>query len=540
MSISVSFSGGANEVGGSCATIEIDEKRVQIDMGIRLNVDQAEQLPDLDKIERLDAFLLTHAHTDHTGALSEFVRHWSCVKGYCTRATKPITQVLLKDNKKRLEDEEQEDEKALFTHEDIDAALEYIEFMEAVPWRTSNEICDGVTATWIPAGHILGAAMIYIEGERERILITGDVSVTDQKTIQGMSMSDLPYQPDVMVMESTYGKRQHKDRAEEERSLVQDVARVVQASGKVLIPAFAIGRSQEVILILMQAMQRGEIPKFPVWVDGLVRKVNDIYSRYRDELLPSLNHEAKCREDIFYSDVIKPVPRDCNRDEVSSWEPCCIVASSGMLNGGRSKGYFEHLANNPANLIAITGYQAEGTLGRRLQDLTEAAESKEQELKLDDEKSVSVKCQVKSYSLSAHADKDQLTSLVEKVQPRKLFLVHGDKEARDELSQAVKERCPSVAVKLPMNGKSYTVENFPGLNNGRTLAHDQVLLSVHSYLVARRLKYPISVRILAEVWFGTRATNGYKVDYFRFILSRPESKRFFKRVGKRYMYEVRI
>ena len=525
----ISFLGGANEVGASCTCIEIEGRHILVDAGIRMNVDQDEKLPDLDTVGMPDAFLLTHAHTDHTGALPELVRRWPGVKGHCTPATKAITQVLLKDSKNRLEREEQE--KPLFTHEEIEAALEYLEFMEPVlQWNTPRQICDGVTATWIPAGHILGAAMILIQSKQESILITGDVSVTDQKTIPGMSMSDLPYQPDVMVMESTYGNHHHKDRAEEEKRLVSDIAKVIEAGGKVLIPVFAIGRSQEVILILKDALQRREIQKFPVWVDGMVTDVNSICSRpsFADELLPSLQDRIEPGENIFYSADIKPVPQDFNRDEVSSWDSCCIVASSGMLDNGRSKGYFEHLANNPANLIAITGYQAEGTLGRRLQDLTKAAKSTEPELQLDDEKSVLVKCQVKSYSLSAHADSSQLIAFVEKVQPRrKLFLVHGDDGAPEKLAKSVRERCREVEVVLPVNGKTYLVKKQSGIAKGRQLRNDTLIAEVFAFVWKMGRKGPFSVRELTEIWFGTEATTPKAVDFFRLCLWLDSQ--FFKR-----------
>ena len=527
------FPGGANEVGASCTLIEIEEPRILVDAGIRMNVKQDKQLPDLDKIGRSDAFLLTHAHTDHTGALPGLVSLPAGVEGYCTPATKAITRVLLQDSKKRLEREKQEVEKP-FTRtdidrelQDIDRALQYLEHMVEVPWREPIQICDDVTATWIPAGHILGAAMIFIEGKRESILMTGDVSVTDQKTIPGMSMSNLPKRVDVMVMESTYGNKCHTDRAEEERRLVSEVAEVIQAGGKVLIPVFAIGRSQEVILILKDAMQRGEISEFPVWVDGMVTDVNSIYSRFADELLPSLKDNVESGEDIFYSDVIKPVPKSVDRDEVSSWDPCCIVASSGMLNGGQSKGYFGHLADNPANRIAITGYQAEGTLGQRLQDLKKVAKSTEQELELDDEKSVSVKCQVKSYSLSAHADRDQLTELVKKVQPRKLFLVHGESDAREKLAESIHEKCPNIDVQLPENGCTYTVEKHPGIAEGRSLNHSRILAELYDFVSQRGWTGPFSARQLAERWYGTEATTSIVVEVFRWYLWLDS--RFFKR-----------
>ena len=516
------FLGGANEVGASCTLIEIEETRILVDAGIRQSVKQDTPLPDLDKIGKIDAFLLTHAHTDHTGALPGLISSLpACVKGYCTPATKPITRVLLEDSKNHLEPEEQE--KSLFTPEAIDTALDYLDFMETVQWNTPVRICDGVTATWIRAGHILGAAMIYIQGKRESILMTGDVSVNDQKTIPGVSMSNLPKRVDVMVMESTYGNKCHTDRTEEEKRFVQDVAETIKAGGKVLIPVFAIGRSQEVSLILKHAMQRGEIHKFPVWVDGMVTKINSIYSRqcFADELLPSLKDEAERGEDIFYSDDIKPVPQDFNRDEVSSWEPCCIVASSGMLIGGRSSNYAKHLAGDPKNMIAVTGYQAEGTPGRALEDLAKVEESTERVWTLDNETSVLVKCQVpKRYSLSAHADGEQLTSLVKKVKQRKLFLVHGDDAAaREKLAKSIRENCPNVAVKLPENGCRYTVKKWSGIAEGRSLDHSRILAELYDFVLRAGLNGPFSARQLAEIWFGTAATTLIEVNFFLWSLS---------------------
>ena len=530
----ITFFGGADEVGASCMLIEIEEARILVDAGIRQNVKQDTPLPDLDKIGKVDAFLLTHAHTDHTGALPGLVsRLPACVKGYCTPVTEAMTRVLLQDSRKRADRDKQEGKELLFTPEEIDKALNYLDFMETVQWNKPKQICDGVTATWIRAGHILGAAMILIKGKQESILMTGDVSVTDQKTVPGMSMSNLPYQPDVMVMESTYGNRQHKDRAKEEKRLVSKVAEVIQAGGKVLIPVFAIGRSQEVLLILKHAMQKGEIPEFPVYVDGMVTKVNDIYARscFANELLPALRGEAN----IFYSDVIKPVSKSVDRDKVSSWEPCCIVASSGMLIGGRSSNYAKHLAGDPKNMIAITGYQAEGTPGRALEDLAKVEESTERVWTLDNETSVLVKCQVpKRYSLSAHADRDELTRLAEEVQPRKLFLVHGDDGAREELAKSIREKCPNVDVKLPKNGCTYTEKKWSGIAKGRSLEHSRILAELYDFVLRVGLKGPFSARQLAEIWYGTEATTSIAVEVFELCLLWLGSQYFKRKSDSRF------
>ena len=524
------FLGGAHEVGASSTLIEIEGHRILVDAGIRMGSEQDSQLPNLDAVGGVDTVLVTHAHADHTGALPVLMRYLRPdVKMYCTPPTKLITKVLLEDSANRWQREEQEDKPPLYTPEDVTLVLQR---METLPWDEPVSICDGVTARWIRAGHILGAAMIYIEGKQERILMTGDVSVTDQLTIPGM-VEQLPYQLDGMVTESTYGNRQHKDRTEQVNELVQAVAKTVAAGGKVLIPAFAVGRSQEVILILKRAMERKDIPEFPVYVDGMVQKVNDIYSGFPNELSPPLPHIAECGEDIFYSDTIRQVPPDYDRDSVSSWEPCCIVASSGMLIGGRSKGYADRLVSNPKNLIAITGYQAKGTPGRALLDLAEQNDSTDREWTLNDETketSVPMKCRVERYFLSAHADKDQLTGLVEKVKPRRLFLVHGDKDARKELSQSVRKTSPDVEVKLPKNGRKYTVTKQAGIAGGRQLWSDRILSELYAFLVKMGAKGPFRVRELTEMWFGTEETTPIAVKFFHWCLSLDS--RFFVRDSK--------
>ena len=173
-------------------------------------------------------------------------------------------------------------------------------------------------------------------------------------------------------------------------------------------------------------------------------------------------------ENIFYSDTIRKDPPSVDRDRVSSWEPCCIVASSGMLNGGRSSGYAKHLASDSANLIAITGYQAKGSPGRKLLDLPNRGESSTERMwSPDGETSVGVECPVKRYSLSAHVDEDELRELVQKVQPRRLFLVHGDKDPQEGLYQSVRESSPNMDVQLPINDGTYPVaEKRAGIAKG--------------------------------------------------------------------------
>lgn len=544
------FLGGADEVGASCTLVEIEGHRILIDAGIRMGATQGSQLPNfsvLDDVGMPEEVLVTHAHTDHTGALPVLVASLPPeVKIRATPATKAITQVLLSDAVKLMAQRGENDgELPLYPPEAADAAL--ARFVD-VPWVATVPICDGaLSATWIPAGHILGAASIYIEGKRESVLMTGDVSVANQLTIPGMVVPQC--RPDVMVMESTYGNRQHADRSQQETALALRVADVIEAGGKVLIPAFAVGRAQEVILILAQAMRRGDIPTFPVFVDGMVRSVNAVYAAYVDDLAPPLRRKVDKGEAVFYAEHVTSVDKPGDRSRVLSGPPCCIVASSGMLIGGASSFYAEKLARDKNNLIAITGYQDEESPGRALLDLMAAKEPEDRTLMLNGAR-VSVACRVEPYSLSAHADSGELTGLVQRLKPRTCFLVHGDEEARKALAVGLDAHLPE-GVQLPENGGSYTVEaeekrgrrgygrRVPraGIAGGRALS-EETLAEVRAYVVETDAKGPFRVQELAEMWFGTEMTTLSEVEAFRLLLR--EDRRCFEPDRRRpFLYHIR-
>ena len=272
-------------------------------------------------------------------------------------------------------------------------------------------------------------------------------------------------------------------------------------------------------MILKQEMERKEIPKFPVYVDGMVRDVNAIYSRFADELQRPLRRKAEQDESLFNSDVIKEVLSSQKPENILAGEPCCIVASSGMLNGGKSVAYAKQLVANPKNLIAITGYQAEGTPGRALEDLRKRKNSEDRVWFLDDER-FDVKCKVERYSLSAHADSKELLALVQKEEPRKLFLVHGDADARGELFKSARKAFPNIDVKLPENenGKVYPIEKRTGIARGRRHTMERILSEVHTDLLRIRKRGPFHIRELAEFWFGSESVTEVEVKFVEWCL----------------------
>ena len=538
MSIKLDFFGGANEVGASNTMVRIGGKKLLIDAGIRQAQGQKKlpDFPDFSESGLPDAVLITHAHTDHIGALPRLRDLWqSGIKVYWTSATRDITLAMLDLSLNLMQEEEQEKKiPPLYSKDDLDIFKNCRS--EEVEWLKPIQVCEGVEATWIPAGHILGAAMIYIKSQDESILLTGDVSYSNQLTIPKMKIPSL-IEPDVMVMESTYGGRQHKDRKEQEASLLLDVTRIIDSGGKVLFPAFAIGRSQEVILILKNAMEKGameegRIPKFPVYVDGMVNRINEIYSKYPDELTPSLQRKAKRGENLFCADMIQKVSSDQERESIINGGPCYIVASSGMLIGGRSLDYAKDLAKDSKNLIAITGYQAEGTNGSKLEDCMKAGRPSDRQWRLKDGPEIDVKADVKRYSLSAHADCKQLMQLVAKVESSKLYLVHGNGKAREKLSKSIQEKFPGIDVVLPENGKTYIVEKREGIAEGRNLSHDRILQEVAVFCAKIRQKGPFCIPVLAEMWFGTEGITPLTIKFFEWCLSLDG--RFFERESGQY------
>lgn len=496
------FLGGADEVGASGILIEIGGRRILVDSGIRPSPKAryglaGDQLPDLSLLDAaggIDLVLVTHAHTDHTGGLELVLERFPHVPVYATPATIALTRVLHQDARRIMQSRlEEEGELPLF--DDV-AVSRLMAAFEPVPFNARLPLAPGLAATFYPAGHIAGAAMIGLESDEGRVLFSGDLSLSPQRTV---SAAKLPgFEPDVLILESTYGGRLHANRAVQERRMVETVREVTAAGGKVLIPAFALGRAQEVLLILNEFQRRGELPLVPVWADGMVRAVCQVYSSFADDLPLALQEQGA----NFFSGQIRPVQSGETRNALI-WQadPAIIVASSGMLAGGPSMAYARALAGQPQHAILLTGYQDEESPGRRLQEMAERGQGT---LWLGKDK-VDVRCRLGTYSLSAHADEGQLISMVETLNPAHVILVHGDEAARASLGRALEQRKRSTF--LPGAGQSLTFRFEPasvapaaGLGSGQPLD-----LRALWQAVAGAAGGYFHLDELAQAWWGRQA-----------------------------------
>ena len=497
------FLGGAKEVGASCVLIKAGGKNILIDSGIRMKEDKLPNLQVLRELGGVDVCLISHAHLDHIGSLPLIAREYPHIFFYTNQPTKDLIKVLLYDSLRIMEIAE--DEIPIYAEKNVEDLLDRT---LTYGFNYTFEPVEGIRVTFFPAGHILGASMIFIQTKEGSILYTGDFSADKQLTVDKASVPKI--RPDIVICESTYGDRLHTNRSFEEERLFNTIYEVISQGGKVLIPAFAIGRAQEVILILRNYMKKRKV-SFNIFIDGMVREVIKVYRNNPTYLSSRYYKRVLKGEEIFLADNINVVSDKKQREEIiSSSDPCVIISSSGMLTGGPSVFYAEKIVQSPNALIAITGYQDEEAPGRKLLELAELSES---EKKIDlNGKEYEVKCRVEKYGLSAHSDRDKILGFLSTLRPRTVIFAHGSEEAISQISDmAVKELDANIVV--PQNGevniisierprKQLSFFNVKTLNN-QELLNEENLKLLWQYLVENKQE---SNHITAEhailIWNG--------------------------------------
>ncbi len=419
----ITFLGGADEIGASSYLLEVGGKKLLIDAGIRMNERMhREKIPDFSLVDSIDAIFLTHAHTDHSGALPIIAFNQGKESPiYMTSGSFQLCTVLYKDALKLMNNLDKEEEVPLYGEEEIFHTFSNIRQVDLnrpfIPF-------DDIQVTFFPAGHILGAACIYIQSKEGNILFTGDFSLSNQISVPGVAVKA---SPDIVVTEATYGGRQHIDRNRLEKECIFMMKRVLEREGKIIIPAFAIGRSQEMILLLKKAFTAKSIPKTDVYVDGMINSVNLVYGSNPWSLTKSLQSIMKNKQDLFYDRYIQRVSPPQREKIVQSDNPMVIISSSGMLIGGPSVYYAQRLLDSENNALFISGYQDEESPGRRLLELSQGDNL------ILDKKEIKVTADIFKFSFSAHADENQISAFVNSLSPREVILVHGEEDARKSL-----------------------------------------------------------------------------------------------------------
>ncbi len=481
----LSFLGAASTVTGSQFLLETDRAKVLVDCGMFQGspheVEHNRVAPAYDP-RSLDALLLTHAHLDHCGLIPLMYARGMRAPIFATAGTMELAGLVLLDSAKLQEefaerrarsgasgaDEEEaarehvrgemrDPERAIIAQEPhattaIDLPLYTVADAQAslgafraIPYDKEIAVAPGVRATLVDAGHILGSAMIRVtardrDGPERVIVFSGDIGRPNTPIIRDpTSLADADY----VVMESTYGGREHDPQGEALRVLAETVTLVKQANGVLLVPSFAIGRTQEVVFELDRLVKERRIPRLRLYLDSpMASKATDIYRRHSEYFDEETRALLARRDDpLDYPGAVVTNDAADSKKIRTAARPYMIVASNGMLTGGRVLHHLRDLIEDPRATILFVGYQGEGTLGAHLQ-------AGAKQVKLDGQMR-EVRCGVRSISgFSAHADESELEAWIGNFArsrsadgariPKTVFLVHGDPEAEAALEQRVR------------------------------------------------------------------------------------------------------
>jgi metallo-beta-lactamase family protein len=439
------FLGAAQTVTGSRFLLRIDGKRLLLDCGLfqggrALRERNWEPFPISP--ERLDGVILTHAHIDHSGYLPRLIKEGFGGPVYCTPATTDLLALLLPDSGYLQERDADRANKKKYSRHDPALPLyteaeaqEVLKHLKTVPYHQLSRLSDRLNFEYLHAGHILGSAMIRLSYKRngaETVLFsTGDLGRSDQPVIKNPETIE---RADYMLLESTYGNRVHEDN--DILSYLQTVIeQVVQSRGSLIIPAFAIGRSQSVLYFLRQLEEAGRIPALPIFLDSpMAVSAVSVYCSHLDEHdfeMENLMSED-CPLEAGGVRLVKTTEKSKALNQFKG--PCIIISASGNLSGGRILHHLKSRLPNSRNTVLFVGYQPEGSLGRLI------SEGKK-EVKIHG-KRVAVNARVEVLDgLSAHADSEEILEWVAHIKhpPSQIFLVHGEPEAQEGLKSKLEK-----------------------------------------------------------------------------------------------------
>ncbi len=448
------FCGAAGEVTGSCTKVDIHDTTVLIDCGLFQGKYYSEeknfyQFPFHP--HEVDAVILTHAHLDHCGRLPKLVNQGFVGKIYATDATRDLTALILLDSAGIMVDEaERDNHPPLFTEEDV---LHTMERFTPLPYDREIKIAPDVTCTLHNAGHVLGSSFIELKGDGKSIIFSGDMGNYPVPLLP--HPEDLP-SANALVMESTYGNRAHGDYAQGKVILEQAIRDTIHDRGVLLIPAFSLERTQELLTMIDEALGANRITEISAYLDGpLGIKINRVYEKYHDAFNKEVQTEMTKEDD--HSVLTFPHLTLTETSEQSKMinevdPPKLIIAGSGMMHGGRILHHLKRYLPFENTRLLIVGHQVEGSVGRELLDNARVVTIHGEKIE------VNAKI-IATHAFSSHMDQEQLLTWVKSMPkpPKVIFLNHGDVEARTTLAELI-QKTVDITVYQPKLNDGYTIE----------------------------------------------------------------------------------
>ncbi len=434
--IRLTILGGGRQVGRSCILLQTPQSKILLDCGLDVAGRGQDKFPYLNvsefKINELDAIVLTHAHLDHGGLIPYLFKMGFRGPVYMTYPTRDISALLALDF---IGVAYKQASAPLFSSTDI---KEMVKHTICLNFNEVTDIAPDIRITFYNSGHALGSALIHINvgNGAHNLLYSGDMKFIRTKLLD-RAVSNFP-RLETMIIESTYGSKDDvlPSRTDSEDELIKTIKETIEKKGKVLIPELGLGRAQETMLVLEEAMRENKLPKIPIYIDGMIWDINGIHTAYPDFLNSNVRTEIFQDNNPFVSDTFKRVGSQLERKEVIEGGPCVVLATSGMLVGGASVEYFKHFASNKNNKICFVCYQGVGSLGRQVQD-----GFKQVKMNIDGkEEIIEINMEIVSITgLTAHAGRNELLEFVNRCQPRpnRIIINHGEQSKCLDLASSI-------------------------------------------------------------------------------------------------------
>ncbi|KAF4096429.1 integrator complex subunit 11 [Onychostoma macrolepis] len=443
--------GAGQDVGRSCILVSIGGKNIMLDCGMHMGYNDDRRFPDFSYItqngrltEFLDCVIISHFHLDHCGALpymSEMVGYDGPI--YMTHPTKAICPILLEDFRKITVDKKGETN--FFTSQMIKDCMKKV-----VPLNLHQtvQVDEELEIKAYYAGHVLGAAMVQIKVGLESVVYTGDYNMTPDRHL-GAAWID-KCRPDILISESTYATTIRDSKRCRERDFLKKVHETVERGGKVLIPVFALGRAQELCILLETFWERMNL-KAPIYFStGLTEKANHYYKLF----ITWTNQKIRktfVQRNMFEFKHIKAF----DRSYADNPGPMVVFATPGMLHAGQSLQIFKKWAGNEKNMVIMPGYCVQGTVGHKILN-------GQKKLEMEGRATLDVKLQVEYMSFSAHADAKGIMQLIRMAEPRNMLLVHGEAKKMEFLKDKIEQEF-SISCYMPANGETTTIVTNPSV-----------------------------------------------------------------------------
>lgn len=423
--VRTTFLGGARQVGRSCILLQTPKSKVLLDCGIDPASSGKDEypyfnIPEFD-ISQLDAVVISHAHLDHVGLLPYLYKMGYKGPVYMTPPTRDISALLALDF---IGVAYKQAHAPVYKSKDIS---EMVKHSICLDFNEVTDIAPDVRLTFYNSGHCLGSSMVHLNigNGAHNLLYTGDFKYVGSRLLEKSNHS-FP-RVETVITEATYGAKNNvmPPRKKAEQKMVDHVKKTIERNGKVLIPELGLGRAQETMLILEDAMKTGEIPKIPIYIDGMIWDINAIHTAYPNFLNGRVREQIFKDSNPFTSDTFKRVGSQEERKNVMEGGPCVVLATSGMLVGGASVEYLKNFANNPNNSLAFVCYQAAGSLGRQIQE----GERKINVESNGSEEEVDVQMEIDTIEgLSAHPGRNEIMNFFNNIKPKpkRIIVNHGE------------------------------------------------------------------------------------------------------------------